>query len=108
MSRIVVSVQDEPDWYAYVPALCLAAAATQRPRLADHIGGLPALKIVALDFAGASAVGDLVREHSVGWQLARAIHLGRPTVDWPDGRPIVTARPEAYVDHQVATIPLTN
>ncbi|MFD3658842.1 hypothetical protein [Streptomyces sp. NPDC058620] len=68
-----------------------------RKGLAEHVGALPAAEIVELDFAGASAVGALIRE-GVEWHLGHAIHLSRPTLDWPDGRPVVTAMPELYAD----------
>ncbi|MEU9744412.1 hypothetical protein [Streptomyces niveus] len=31
-------------------------------------------------------------------RLGQAIHLSRPTVDWPDGRPVVTVDPGLYAD----------
>lgn len=82
-------------WYMYAPAMCLAAAVAERPLLADHVGMLPAVEVVELGYAGAAAAGRLLAD-SVGWQDAQAIEVARPTVDWPDGRPVVTATPRVY------------
>lgn len=68
-----------------------------RKGLAEHVGALPAVEIVELDFAGASTVGALLRD-GVEWRLGHAIHLSRPTVDWPDGRHVVTVDLDAYAD----------
>ncbi len=102
----LVSTRPRGTRHVYVPALCVAAAEAQRSGLAYHIGGLDVFDIVELDYAGAAATGHLMRL-GADWQFAHAIYLGRPTADWPEGRSVVTAVLEAYVDHQVATIPLT-
>ncbi|MCX4824673.1 hypothetical protein OG883_33430 [Streptomyces sp. NBC_01142] len=96
-SQFIANTQRGPTRHVFVPAMCLAAADGARRGLADHIGALPAAEIVELDFAGASAVGALVRD-GVEWRIGHAIHLSRPTIDWPDGRPVVTALPDLYAD----------
>jgi hypothetical protein len=107
MSRLVDNARLEPDWYVFAPALCLAAATAERPALADHIGSLRAVDIVDLGFPSAAAVGHLVAE-GADWRVARAIDAGRPTVDWPNGRRVVTAEPDAYAKWDVATVVLYN
>lgn len=96
-SQFVSNTEHGPTRHVYVPALCLAAADGMRKGLAEHIGALPAVEIVELDFSGASTVGALLRD-GVEWRLGHAIHLSRPTVDWPDGRHVVTVDPDAYAD----------
>jgi hypothetical protein len=107
LSRVIRAVHDEPDWHVYVPALCLAAAEAGRQGLADHVGALPAIEVVELGYAAASAVGRLVAS-GVDWRLAQAVHTGRPTIDWPTGRPIVTAEPKSYSTWGVDAIALQN
>ena len=107
MSRLVSNAHREPDVYVFAPALCLAAATAERPALADHIGSLHAVEIVDLAFPGAAAVGYLVAE-GADWRIAHAIYAGRPTADWPTGRRVVTADPDAYVKWDVATVALYN
>ena len=107
MSRLVVSAANQSDVYVFAPALCLAAATAERPALADHIGSLHAVEIVDLGFPSAAAVGYLVAE-GVDWRIAHAIDAGRPTIDWPNGRRVVTATPDAYVKWDVATVALYN
>jgi hypothetical protein len=34
----------------------------------------------------------------MGWQGAQAIDAGRPTAEWPSGRPVITTTPEPYSD----------
>ncbi|AXK34810.1 hypothetical protein DVA86_21300 [Streptomyces armeniacus] len=59
------------------------------------MGALPAVEIVHLDFAAVSTVSSLVREgHS--WRIAHAVHLARPSLEWPDGLPVLTSEPDAY------------
>jgi hypothetical protein len=71
---------------------------------ADRIGALPRAEVVELGFA-ASTVGKLVAG-GVDWRFAHAVVTGRPAIDWPDGRPVVTAAPQAYMDLGVATVAL--
>jgi hypothetical protein len=40
----------------------------------------------------------------VDWRSAHAIDAGRPTADWPTGRPVVTTTPEDYTGWGVKTI----
>ncbi|MEU1014787.1 MULTISPECIES: hypothetical protein [unclassified Streptomyces] len=96
-SQFISNTEHGPTRHVYVPALCLAAADGMRKGLADHVGALPAAEIVELDFAGASALGALLRD-GVEWRLGQAVHLSRPTPDWPDGRPVVTTEPSLYAD----------
>ncbi|MEO3972456.1 hypothetical protein [Streptomyces sp. CAU 1734] len=96
-SQFVANTEHGPTRHVYVPALCLLSADSLRKGLADHVGALPAAEIVELDFSGLSAVGALMRD-GVEWHLGHAVHLSRPTIDWPDGRPVVTVRPELYAD----------
>ncbi|MBT2392673.1 hypothetical protein J7E87_25375 [Streptomyces sp. ISL-1] len=96
-SQFISNTAHGPTRHVYVPALCLAAADGMRKGLAEHVGALPTAEIVELDFAGASTLGALLRD-GVEWRLGHAIHLSRPTVEWPDGRPVVTASPDLYAD----------
>jgi hypothetical protein len=107
LSRIVDAVHNDPLWHMFVPALCLAAAESERQGMAEHIGALPRAEVVELGFAAVSTVGRLVAK-GVDWRLAHAVDTGRPTLDWPDGRPVVTAEPDSYAKLGVATIALAN
>src|SRR5690349_12232184 len=103
VSRLVDGAHGEADRQVFVPSLCLAAAAAERAGLADHVGALPAIEVVELGFAGAGQVGELIGA-GLDWRLAHAVDTGRPSVDWPAGRPIVTAVPEDYAKRGVRTI----
>ncbi|MGA4840582.1 hypothetical protein [Streptomyces sp. G45] len=96
-SQFIANTEHGPTRHVYVPALCLAAADGMRKGLAEHVGALPAAEIVELDFAGAATVGGLLRD-GVEWRIGHAIHLARPTVEWPDGRPVVTTEPDLYAE----------
>ncbi|GAA4908372.1 hypothetical protein ACFPM3_12640 [Streptomyces coeruleoprunus] len=96
-SQFIANTEHGPTRHVYVPALCLTAADGSRKGLAEHVGALPSAEIVELDFAGVCAVGALMRD-GVEWRLGHAIHLSRPTPDWPNGRPVVTTQPELYAD----------
>ncbi|WP_255948992.1 hypothetical protein [Streptomyces odontomachi] len=96
-SQFIANTEHGPTRHVYVPALCLAAADGRRKGLAEHVGALPAAEIVELDFAGATAVGAHLRNGGE-WRIAHAVHLSRPTPDWPDGRPVVTTSPDLYAD----------
>ena len=41
------------------------------------------------------------------WRAAHAINVGRPTADWPAGRPVLTTTPEIYSDWGINTISVT-
>jgi hypothetical protein len=59
------------------------------------MGSLDAVVFVDLDFTQVQPVADLVR-NGVAWQVAHAVVAGLGDPEWPDGRPILTAVPEAY------------
>jgi hypothetical protein len=107
LSRLVTLAHQDPDQRVFIPALCLVAATAERPALADHIGGLPALQIVDLGFAAASTVGRLVAS-GVDWRTAQAISTARPDPEWPGGRPVLTAVPRQYDGHGIEAIALPN
>lgn len=96
-SQFLSNTEHGPTRHVYVPAVCLATADGMRKGIADHVGALPAAEIVGLDFAGASALGALLRD-GVEMALGHAVYLSRPSLDWPDGRPVVTVEPELYAD----------
>jgi len=71
------------------------------------IGGLPALEIVELAFAAASAVGRLVA-NGVDWRTAQPISTALPDPEWPDGLPVVTAIPKQYARHGIEAVPVSS
>lgn len=95
LSEFVSKAHTEAGRYIYTPALCLAAAVAERPGLADHVGVLPAMQVVELDYPGAAAVGGFVAS-GVDWRAAHAITAGRPTPEWPAGRSVLTTTPATY------------
>ncbi|WP_405488452.1 hypothetical protein [Streptomyces sp. NBC_00096] len=56
-SAIAVVEVDDPSRRAHVPALCLVAAGMELAGTAAHVGALPGLEFLPLDFAGAAAAG---------------------------------------------------
>jgi hypothetical protein len=105
MSRIVTAAHHRTDRFVLAPALCLAAAVAARPALADHLGGLPAIRVLDLGFSDASGVGQLLAD-GADWRHAHAVVSARPSPEWPDGLPVVTAEANAYAHHRVITIPV--
>jgi len=103
LSQMAQAAHAEEGRYLYVPALCLTAAVAGRAGLGDHIGSLPALEVVDLDYPGAVAVGHLVGA-GMDWRAAHALHVGLPDAEWPTGRPVVTGAPETYDGCGVAVI----
>jgi hypothetical protein len=106
LSGLVAQAHQRPARYVYVPALCLTAAIAKRPGLADHIGVLPAIEVIDLDYAAAAAVGSFIAT-GVDWRAAHAIDAGRPTADWPTGRPVLTTTPEIYDGWGIGVISVT-
>ncbi|MGH3870450.1 MAG: hypothetical protein ACRDSR_02880 [Pseudonocardiaceae bacterium] len=54
LSGLVAQAHQRPGRYLYAPALCLTAAVAERPGLADHIGVLPAMQVIDLDYPAES------------------------------------------------------
>lgn len=106
LSGLVAQAHRQPGRYVYAPALCLTAAIAQRPGLADHIGVLPVIQVIELDYAAAATVGSFIAT-GVDWRAAHAINVGRPTADWPTGRPVLTTTPEIYSDWGINIISVT-
>jgi hypothetical protein len=102
-SQVVTQAHGGTGRYVCVPALCLAAAAADRPALADHIGMLPAVEVIELGYASAAAVGRLVGD-GMDWRAAHAADAARPSLEWPAGRPVVTGTPDPYVSLGIHTI----
>jgi hypothetical protein len=105
LTRLVAAAHADAEHHLYAPALCLSAAVAKLPSLADHIGALPAIVVIEMGYSFAASVGALIAA-KVDWRLAQAVAVGRPTVDWPQGRPIVTALPRRYATLDVQTITL--
>lgn len=106
MSRMVASAHQESGRYVYAPAICVASALAERPGLADHISALSAVEVIDLGYAGAATVGGLIAA-GVDWRTAHAIDAARPTLEWPTGRPVVTALPDPYDGWGVPLITLS-
>jgi hypothetical protein len=105
LSKLVDRAHRHQEGHLYVPALCLIAAEAERAGVADHVGALPAIEIIELGFGVAGAVGRLVADE-VDWRFAHAVNAGRPSVEWPTGRTVLTRVPETYKPWGVATIPV--
>ena len=103
LAGLVGQAHAQPGRYVYAPALCVVAAVAARPGLVDHIGVLPAVQVIELDYPAAADVGGFIAA-GVDWRSAQAIDAGRPTADWPRGRPVVTTTPEVYTGWGVKTI----
>lgn len=95
LSGLVTQAHAQSGRYVYAPALCLTAAIAQRPELADHIGMLPAVQVIDLDYAASAGVGAVIAT-GVDWRAAHAIVSGRPTADWPSGRLLLSTTPDSY------------
>jgi hypothetical protein len=92
LSGLAVVEVDGPGQRAHIPALCLVAAGLQLPGAAAHLGALPGLEFLPLDFAGAATV-----EHAVSagleWAYGHAVHAAAAGA--VEGQ-VLTATPEAY------------
>jgi hypothetical protein len=106
LSGLVAQAHSRPGRYVFTPALCLVAAVAQRPGLADHIGVLPAMQVIDLDYPAAAAIGGFIAA-DMDWRAAHAVDAGRPTAEWPTGRPVITTAPEAYASWGVEVITAT-
>jgi hypothetical protein len=92
LSSIVVVEADSPARRAHVPALCLIAASLELPGAAAHVGALPGLEFLPLDFAAAAAVEDVVSA-GVDWRYSHAVVAAASgTVEGQ----VLTATPDAY------------
>lgn len=94
-----------PGRHVLVPALCLLAADTERRGLAEHAGALDALTVVDLDYPGVLTTAELLAK-GMEWRHVHAVHLARPTPDYPAGIPLATTRPALYRKTSVPTIEL--
>jgi hypothetical protein len=62
------------DRRSYVPALCLVAAARERPGIAAHLGALPGLDFLELDYPATEAV-ERTLAAGVAWEHGHAIYV---------------------------------
>jgi hypothetical protein len=92
LSGLVVVEVDDPHLRAHVPTLCLVAASLELPGAATHLGALPGLEFLPLDFAAAATVEQTVAA-GLEWAYGHAVHAAAMGV--VPGR-VMTATPEAY------------
>ncbi|MCX4794642.1 hypothetical protein OG497_11080 [Streptomyces sp. NBC_01242] len=93
LSGLAVIGTDEPGQHAHVPALCLLAASLELPGATAHVGALPAVEFLPLDFAAAAAVEQTVSA-GVEWRHAHAVYA---TASGEPESLVLTATPEAYI-----------
>lgn len=77
-----------------VPALCLCAAESQRPGIAEHIGMLP-IDIEPLELSTVIPAGKLIGD-GVDWQIAHAVAAAMPSAAHPDGRIVLSVNTARY------------
>lgn len=106
LSQLVHEAALSDDLRLFVPAASLLEADTLRTGVAEHVGMLDVLDVVALDFAAVAWCGARVLAGATAG-VAHAAYLAQPSVDWPDGRPVITRDPGDYKGMAgVRTIPL--
>lgn len=93
LSGLAVIGTDEPGQRARVPALCLLAASLELPGATAHVGALPAVEFLPLDFAAAAAVEQTVSV-GVDWRHAHAVYA---TASGEPESLVLMATPEAYI-----------
>ncbi|RDG34987.1 PIN domain-containing protein [Streptomyces corynorhini] len=79
----------------HVPALCLSAAEAERKGIGEHVASLPGLEVEPLDLTAALDAGALAGG-GTDWQITHAVHLARPSAEWPTGRSVVSLMPDRY------------
>lgn len=74
--------------------MCLCAAEAQRPGIAEHVGALP-VDIEPLDLSVTIPIGRLVGE-GIDWRIAHAVAVALPNALYPEGRIVLSVRPDRY------------
>ncbi|MFJ2112702.1 hypothetical protein ACIOEX_12535 [Streptomyces sp. NPDC087850] len=92
LSGIAVVEVADPVRRAHVPSLCLVAASLELPGVTAHVGALPGLEFLPLDFAAAAAV-ESATAAGVDWRSAHAVFAAVSGV--VEGQ-VLTAAPDAY------------
>lgn len=92
LSGIAVVEVDDPAQRAHIPALCLVAASLELPGATAHVGALPGLEFLPLDFAAAAAVENAAAV-GVDWRSAHAVFAA---VSGAVEGQVLTAAPDAY------------
>lgn len=77
-----------------VPALCLCAAESQRPGIAEHLGMLP-VDIEPLELSAVVPTGQLIGQ-GVDWRIAHAVAAAMPSAAHPDGRIVLSTDTSRY------------
>ncbi len=77
-----------------VPALCLCAAESELPGIAEHLGMLP-VEIEPLDLSASISAGRLIGG-GVDWRIAQAVAAALPSEIYPDGRVVLSVQAARY------------
>ncbi|MCT2588422.1 hypothetical protein LHJ74_00415 [Streptomyces sp. N2-109] len=80
-----------------VPALCLAAAEAARSGVGEDVASLPGLEVEPVGLTAALEAGGPIGS-GIDWRITHAVHLARPSAQWPGGRFVLSLRPELYRD----------
>lgn len=92
LSGLAVVEAGDPAQRAQVPALCLVSASLELPGIAAHLGALPGLEFLPLDFAATAAV-EQAAGAGLDWRHAHAAYAA---VSDPAGGRVLSGTPEAY------------
>ncbi|MFF4282866.1 hypothetical protein ACFY0Z_29310 [Streptomyces kronopolitis] len=94
LSGLIVAAA-EGKAHGHVSALCLAVAEAVREGIAEHVASLPGLEVEPLDLPAALDTGGLLAA-GVDWRIMHAVHLARPSAEWPAGRAVLSFEPKLY------------
>jgi hypothetical protein len=89
----------------WTPLLCVLDADGQRPGIAQMVGRLRVLNLIAMDYDTVLAVTAL-REHGLRDSAACALYCAQPSADRPEGALIATTAPELYTGTGARTLDL--
>lgn len=102
LSGLVVAAA-EGRGIGHVPSLCLAVAEGERVGLGEHVASLPGLEVEPVDLTAALDLGALMRA-GIDWRVTHAVHLARPSAEWPAGRVVVSVQPDLYTNTDLTPI----
>jgi hypothetical protein len=92
LAGLVVVETDDLQQRAHVPALCRVAASQELPGATAHVGALPGLELLPLDFAACAAI-EQAAASGLEWSCAHAVYAAASEAD---GGQVLTAAPQAY------------
>jgi hypothetical protein len=100
LAQLVYAQPNHHERRIYAPTQAIYTATVQHAALADHLDKIGVIHASQFDLAAALTVGKKVPTNATP-AVAHVVHEAKPSMEWPNGRPVITTVPQMYTPYQL-------